>query len=176
MFIRLTELHPIVVHFPIALLITSVALDFVSLVFRRWHLIEVATWCLVIGVPGAAAALLSGKISEGSVNTAAAGNLLHLHKTFAVAASVAFGSLLVVRLIWLAPRILGWLGAARWSFATPVTQLDGRLRELLPALYEPAPKLVVAGYLLASVASVFLLAVTGYLGGAMVYHHGVGMP
>ena len=176
MFIRLAELHPIVVHFPIALLMTSVALDYASLVFRRWRLTEAATWCLVLGVPGAAAALLSGKISAGSVNAEAAGNLLHLHKMFAVAASISFGSLLLARLIWLAPRILGWAGQARWSFAAPVSRVDGRLRELLPAMYAPAPRLVIAAYLLASALSVFLLAATGYLGGAMVYHHGVGMP
>lgn len=176
MFIRLAELHPIVVHFPIALLITSVALDYASLIFRRWRLTDVATWLLVLGVPGAAAALLSGKISAGSVNAAAAGNLLHLHKVFAVAASVSFGSLLVVRLIWLAPRILGWAGQARWVVASSVARVDGRLRELLPAMYLPAPRLAIAAYLLASALSVFLLAATGYLGGAMVYHHGVGMP
>lgn len=176
MFIRPAELHPIMVHFPIALLITSVALDFVSVVFRRWRLTEAASWCLTLGVPAAAVALLSGKISAGSVNIAAAGNLPHLHKTFAVAASVAFGSLLVVRLIWLAPRILGWMGQARWGLAQPVAHLDKRLREVLPAMYAPAPAVAVAAYLLASLVSVFLLAVTGYLGGAMVYHHGVGMP
>jgi uncharacterized membrane protein len=175
-FIRLAELHPIMVHFPIALLITSVALDLVSVVFRRWRLTEAASWCLALGVPFAAAALLSGKISAGSVNAAAAGNLLHLHKTFAVAASVAFGSLLVVRLIWLAPRILGWMGQARWALAQPVVRVDERLRQVLPAMYAPAPRLAIAAYLLASLVSVFLLAVTGYLGGAMVYHHGVGMP
>jgi uncharacterized membrane protein len=163
-------------HSPIALQITSVAVDYASLMFRRWRLTDAATWCLVLGVPGAAAALLSGKISAGSIDTAAAGNLLHLHKMFAVAASVSFGSLLVVRLIWLAPRILGWLSQARWAFSPSVTRLDGRLRELLPAMYTPAPRLAVAAYLLASALSVFLLAVTGYLGGAMVYHHGVGMP
>jgi uncharacterized membrane protein len=31
-------------------------------------------------------------------------------------------------------------------------------------------------YLLASVVSVVLLGLTGYLGGSMVYDHGVGLP
>ena len=47
----------------------------------------------------------------------------------------------------------------------------------MPALYvKPLPRLVVALYLLASVVSVVLLGLTGYLGGAMVYDRGVGQP
>jgi threonine dehydrogenase-like Zn-dependent dehydrogenase len=57
---RLAELHPIVVHFPIALLIASVALDFGGIVLRRAGLTTEATWCLTLGVPGAFAALTGG--------------------------------------------------------------------------------------------------------------------
>lgn len=41
--IRLAELHPIVVHFPIALLLASVALDLAAVIFRRASLVEGAT-------------------------------------------------------------------------------------------------------------------------------------
>jgi uncharacterized membrane protein len=48
---------------------------------------------------------------------------------------------------------------------------------VLPLLYvRQLPRSVVAVYLLASVVGVALLAVTGYLGGSLVYDHGVGMP
>ncbi|MGO8950396.1 MAG: DUF2231 domain-containing protein [Ktedonobacterales bacterium] len=40
---------------------------------------------------------------------------------------------------------------------------------------KPLPRLVATLYLLASVVSVVLLAITGYLGGAMVFDHGVGV-
>ena len=54
---------------------------------------------------------------------------------------------------------------------------DNTLRLALPRLYEPKlPRIVVALYLLLSVVAVILLAITGYLGGALVYDHGVGSP
>jgi uncharacterized membrane protein len=43
--IRLVELHPIIVHFPIALLIVGVLLDFLALFLRRAHLVTAASWC-----------------------------------------------------------------------------------------------------------------------------------
>jgi len=146
--LRLAELHPIVVHFPIALLITSVALDFAGCFLHRAGLTTAATWCLLLGVPGAYAALFSGFLSERDVALAMAGSMLHLHKVCAVLTTFSFSLLLLVRLIW-----------------------------LLPTLYvKSLPPLVVALYLLASVVSVVLLGLTGYLGGAMVYDRGVGQP
>jgi uncharacterized membrane protein len=76
--VRLAELHPIVVHFPIALLITSVALDFAGCFLHRAGLTTAATWCLLLGVPGAYAALFSGFLSERDVALAMAGSLLYL--------------------------------------------------------------------------------------------------
>src|SRR5579859_8109912 len=78
--IRPAELHPIIIHFPIALLLTAVALDFLAVFFRRWGLTDAATWLLVFGVPSAAFALLSGWVSEKYVTVGVAGQLLHYHK------------------------------------------------------------------------------------------------
>ena len=58
--IRPVELHPIIVHFPIALLILGVTFDFLGVALRRWGLTDAATWLLVIGTPSAGVALLSG--------------------------------------------------------------------------------------------------------------------
>jgi|GEM_PF-6963694 len=41
--IRLVELHPIIVHFPIALLIVGVLLDFLALFLRSAHLVAAAS-------------------------------------------------------------------------------------------------------------------------------------
>jgi uncharacterized membrane protein len=175
--LRLAELHPIVVHFPIALLITSVALDFAGVFLRRAGLMTAATWCLVLGVPGAYAALFSGFLSERDVQQALAGSLLHLHKVCAVLTTFSFSLLLLVRLIWLVPAILQWAAITVPGNSSLFTQIDGRLQAVAPALYiKPLPRLVVALYLLASVVSVVLLGLTGYLGGAMVYDKGVGLP
>jgi uncharacterized membrane protein len=174
--IRIAELHPIIVHFPIALLLSSVALDIAAVIFRRVTLVEGATWTLVLGTPGALAALASGWLSEKDVNLALAGDILHLHKVCAVLASAVFSVLLLLRLLWQSPRLLAWL---RKLF--PRTQVlaaaEVRVQALLPLAYAKSlPRSVVAAYLLLSVIGVVLLALTGYLGGAMVYDHGVGLP
>ena len=56
--------HPLVVHFPIALLLTSVGLDAAALVLRRpaWH--RIALWNLTLGTLGAGAAVLTGLQAE----------------------------------------------------------------------------------------------------------------
>lgn len=175
--IRLAELHPIVVHFPIALLITSVALDFAGCFLHRAGLTTAATWCLLLGVPGAYAALFSGFLSERDVALALAGSLLHLHKVCAVLTTFSFSLLLLVRLIWLLPAILEWAWSSMPRRGFVFMYLNERLQVLLPTLYvKRLPRLVVALYLLASVVSVVLLGLTGYLGGAMVYDRGVGQP
>lgn len=175
--IRLAELHPIIVHFPIALLIVSVALDFAGIFLRRAGLTTAATWCLVLGVPGAVAALGSGWLREHDVSAALAGSLLHLHKVAAVLTSILFGVLLLLRLVWLLPRIFAWLSVFSPGTAAALGAAEVRLKMALPLLYvKRLPRSVVAVYLLASLVGVALLAITGYLGGALVYDHGVGMP
>ena len=68
--IRLVELHPIIVHFPIALLIVGVLLDFLALFLRRTHLVAAASWCLGFGSLALLAAELSGQLIEDHVNRA----------------------------------------------------------------------------------------------------------
>jgi uncharacterized membrane protein len=175
--IRPVELHPIIIHFPIALLLTAVGLDFLAAFIRRWGLADAATWLLVFGVPSAAFALLSGWVSEKYVTVGAAGQLLHYHKIAAVVASGLFGLLLVIRLVWLAPRMFPAVSAHIPATRPILASADSALRLALPRLYEPKlPRIVVALYLFLSVVAVILLAITGYLGGALVYDHGVGSP
>lgn len=174
--IRLAELHPIIVHFPIALLLTSVALDIAAALFRRASLVEGATWALVIGTPGAVASLASGWLSEHDVTVGTAANTLHLHKICAVLSTVVFCTLLLLRVAWQSPRLLGWLRQA-FPSARIVIRAQTLSKVLLPLAYvRPLPRGVVIAYLLLSVIGVVLLALTGYLGGAMVYDHGVGLP
>jgi uncharacterized membrane protein len=172
--IRLAELHPIVVHFPIALLLTSVALDFVAVALRRWSIAEAATWPLALGVVGALVAGLTGQISEQhATNLAQVGQLLSLHKTFAVASGMIFAVLLSVRLIWLSPQILGSF-EARMPRLVAVRQ---QIHSYLPAINAgPPPRSLIWLYLAGSVIGTVCIGVTGYLGGALVYDHGVGTP
>ena len=158
--IHLSELHPIIVHFPIALLLASVALDFAAVIFRRASLVEGATWALLLGAPSAVAAP----------------TLLHLHKICAVLATIVFGTLFLLRLIWQSPRLLVWLRLAFPNNGSLI-RAQSWSRTFLPLAYvKPFPRSVVTAYLLLSVVGVILLALTGYLGGALVYDHGIGLP
>ena len=94
--IRFVEIHPIIVHFPIALLIVGVLLDFLALFLRRAHLIEAASWCLGFGTLGLLAAELSGQLIEDHVNKAQTAGLLGLHKTMALMTVITFVTLFVV--------------------------------------------------------------------------------
>ena len=58
------SLHPLIVHFPIALLLTSVALDLLALLLRRPTLHRIALWNLCLGTLGAGAAILTGLEAE----------------------------------------------------------------------------------------------------------------
>ena len=53
--------HPMLVHFPIALLMAAFLVEMLALLFRRpaWH--AVSLWCLGLGTLGALAAVLSGR-------------------------------------------------------------------------------------------------------------------
>src|SRR5574337_1686260 len=108
--IHLNEIHPILVHFPIALLLTSVVLDIVAMLTLRRNLGDVALICLFLGVIGAGFAALTGPLAEQAPNVNLAGNLLHWHKLFAYGTVAVFGVLFVARLIWNLPRLAETLG------------------------------------------------------------------
>lgn len=75
------QLHPSVVHFPIALLILSVLLDGAGVIFRRASLTQAGFSTLVIGGLTAAMAVLTGP--EHDARDAAAQTILHRHELFA---------------------------------------------------------------------------------------------
>ena len=58
------SVHPIVVHFPIALLLSAVAVDGLALLLKRPALHRVALWNLCLGTLGAAAAVWTGLEAE----------------------------------------------------------------------------------------------------------------
>lgn len=53
--------HPLVVHFPLALLTTAWVLETVGVWFRRDTFRQVALWNLVLGTAGAVVAVLTGR-------------------------------------------------------------------------------------------------------------------
>ena len=143
---------------------------FSPLFLRRAHLVVVASWCLGLGSLGLLAAKLSGQLIEDHVNKALAGNILEVHKTFALMTVITFGTLFVLRLLWLSPYILSFL-----SSTMPVAaRVENYIQTSVPILGNNSRPLIGI-YLLLSVGDC-PLAITGYLGGSMVYDHGVGTP
>lgn len=74
-------LHPAIVHFPIALLIVSVALDVCGVSFRRASLTQAGFYTLIIGSLAATASVLSGP--EHAAKDAVSVAILHRHELFA---------------------------------------------------------------------------------------------
>ncbi|HEX8731236.1 MAG TPA: DUF2231 domain-containing protein, partial [Ktedonobacterales bacterium] len=101
---------------------------------------------------------------------------LSLHKIVAVLTTCLFSLLLGMRLVWLAPR--GFESLKRRGVTSGlIASADHALRTALPVLYEPPlPTAAIALYLFLSLVAVALLGLTGYLGGALVYDHGVTLP
>jgi uncharacterized membrane protein len=132
-------IHPIVVHFPIALLFTSVALDWAGYVFQFVNLTRAGFYLLVAGAFGAGVAALTGPDHAAGDSTVVA--LLTAHQSFALVTVALAVALAAVRFL----AIEGIQG--RWAVV----------------------------YLGCTLALLATLALTGYYGGELTYHQGVGV-
>lgn len=146
------NIHPIFVHFPIALLTAYSVLKLLPL--SRWF--PSVAWkqirlaFLFLGVIGAAVALSTGEIAEDF----AVGNqaLVEMHAAFATAASWIYGILLAGELVAFV-RSAGFVPAA----------LD-RLAEFIERILTQP---VLAGML--ALIGLVVLSIAGLLGGVLVY-------
>ena len=138
-------LHPLVVHFPIALLISAVVADACSMVFPRS--VSPAAAARVLYPAGALSALAAYLTGRQAAATALLPGMAHPilldHWNLALATTICFLAIAAIRLA------VGWWGPSpRWV----------------------RPALMVAGFL-----GVALLFYTGDRGGRLVYEHGVGV-
>ncbi len=77
----LTHLHPMIVHFPIALLIVGFVCECVGIVFKKKLFTDSALLLLVIGALGAVAAFLSGKYAgEGLIEAGTLKQAVETHE------------------------------------------------------------------------------------------------
>jgi uncharacterized membrane protein len=95
---HLQNVHPLVVHYPIALLSAAAALYVFAWIAGSEKLEWAALWMLVLGFLGAAAALASGLYAAPGVMVADSvrANLLRPHKQLMIAAS----ALTTVLAVW----------------------------------------------------------------------------
>jgi uncharacterized membrane protein len=140
------NIHPFLVHFPIALLSTAAVVDLVGWAFRRNTLLrQFATVLYVLGTGAAAATYFTGRAASQAIWLPGMAQA-------------------VLREHW------DWALRTLWFFAI-VTSV--RLWLLRPSRRDPGPA-VIAALALAGLVGIGLLLETGERGGRLVYQHGVG--
>ena len=88
-FLPMESVHPLLVHFPIALLLTSLLLDLFAVVLRRPELHRVALWNLGLGVSGAAVAVWTGlRAAETAKHSYEIHQVMELHRKLGIATLV----------------------------------------------------------------------------------------
>jgi uncharacterized membrane protein len=140
------NIHPLLVHFPLALLCAAIAIDLVGCACRcNKPLRQAATLLYALGTVGAIAAYLTGRAASQSIwLPGMAEPVLKQHWDWALRTVWFFGIVTVVRLFF-----------------------------LRPSRREPGLA-IVAAFALVGLVGIGLLLETGDRGGRLVYQHGVG--
>ncbi len=93
-------LHPILVHFPIALLFVSLFFDLMGATLSRDSFREGALWLLGLGLMGGIAAAIAGDMGEDAAEAAGiAESLIETHETWAQITLGIMALLLLSRLL-----------------------------------------------------------------------------
>ncbi|MBI4341652.1 MAG: DUF2231 domain-containing protein [Candidatus Omnitrophica bacterium] len=101
------SVHPLVVHFPIALLMAALLLDGLALVLRRPQFHRVALWNLSLGVLGAGAAVWTGyEAAEIAKHAFEIHQVMELHRKLGIA-TLVLGALVMVWRLWKRDRLGG---------------------------------------------------------------------
>lgn len=98
----LPNIHPLIIHFPIAILIIAVLIDLLSLITGeqfQW-LQKSAVLLHFIGVLSLAAAFISGHLAVETVNiTASSYDVFEIHEEFALITLIYFSIMMLARFI-----------------------------------------------------------------------------
>ncbi|MGE4169119.1 MAG: DUF2231 domain-containing protein [Candidatus Margulisiibacteriota bacterium] len=99
--IPIYQIHPMIVHFPIAILIVTFVCDGISIVFKKTALEPISKWGLWIGVPSMGLAALSGWISHRTVpHGPEVYGLIDRHEQLGFWATGIFCLILLARFLW----------------------------------------------------------------------------
>jgi uncharacterized membrane protein len=94
------SVHPLVIHFPIALLLTAVGLDLAAVILKRPPLHRVALWNLSLGTLGAGLAVWTGyRAADIAKHSFEIHQVMELHRKLGIA-TVVLGVLLLVWRLW----------------------------------------------------------------------------
>lgn len=153
------NVHPLIVHFPVALLTVYALLELATRIprlARKAYLFHVKAAFLIIGSAGSVAAYLSGDAIENLFSgDPAAARLVETHSHWAAATVAIFGVLALCYAI-------GWLEKELDSRGASARAVGPASRLRMAVLDTPlAPILALAG--------LACVTVTGALGGAIVY-------
>ena len=148
--ISIALIHPMLVHFPIVLLITAVAMDIILLLIKkdlanRQCLPMVALSALLLGTLSAGIAAVFGDIAlDKAISLGFPSGPLETHETLALITIAVFSLHCLLRLLvlWRRYSLQGFIG---WVSAIP------------------------------GMVGVVLLILTAYYGGELVYHFGVNV-
>lgn len=136
--------HPMIVHFPIALLIASAALDVLGLFLKKQWLRQAALATLTMAAMGGTAAVITGLVAHDALIKMPDDlhKLIETHETFAFVTLGSGATALAVRF-----------------YAIYKKAVEGAIGHVSLALL---------------IFAVIMVSVTGYLGGEIVFAHGAG--
>ena len=144
----LRTLHPMIVHFPITLFYLTALFEGLYFAFRQDWLARAGYMLLTLSMAAGVAAGIAGAISESYVVSHISPSSLHILSTHKNFAEL---SVFTFGVAWLWRTLLA-------------------LRHRLPQGF------AAVVYYLVILLGVALISYTGFLGGSLVYDHGVGVP
>lgn len=143
----LAKLHPLVVHFPVALLSLYVVLEIISQIFKKKFLINTAHLILLVGVIGGIAAVLTGNLEFQLLTSS---NILNQTQSSSVSNHEFYATLTM------------WYFFAGLIFKTYLV-LKKKNQTLLNYLF-----------IIFALGGFYLIYTTARLGGKLVYDFGIG--
>ncbi len=109
------NLHPLFVHFPIALLLSSVALSWAGRFWPGKGLDQAAWYTLLLGLAGTVVTLLSGLVAaQGVPADSPAMATLNIHRALGIATFVIFGALAIWS--WRSKGVISGSGRLFYSY------------------------------------------------------------
>lgn len=150
----LSELHPRIVHFPIAFFILYFFFELFGVILKKDFLLKAAFLILIVGVLTALIAVLTGNQAQTAAkllfkNGNDLNDLIEVHEEYATITVWFFSAVLIFRTYLVVKK----------KFWESITAVNGKLKYLF----------IVLGLI-----GCYLIYMTGIHGGDLVFKHGIG--